>query len=405
MNEELHPKTLEYINQARIEFRKELGQYFTIKSIRDILIDNLPNEFLEKSNLKILDPACGTGEFLLSCKEKFNSPVLIGWDIDKNVLDIAKKIVPEAKLELKNTLVFETKEKYDLIIGNPPYFEFKPDDKIKEKFKELIKGRTNIYGLFIAKSLDLLKEDGFLAFVVPPSMNNGSYFSKLRQKIISNSNIEFLRILDSSSFFHGANQTVMLIILKKGKNKGDYIFKKNGITIFSENPQYLGKEFNNTYSLKELGYEVKTGRIVWNQHKDKLTDDKSKIPLIWSNNIVDNKIILDNNPKRKQYIDIDYYDEGPAIVVNRIVGQAGKAKIKAALIPKGFKFLAENHINVIFRKKEQNLHNFSNLKKIDFEKILNQLNSKDKVGILQKITGNTQISKTELENLFPFDLK
>ena len=49
MTEELHPKTLEYINQAEIEFRKNLGQYFTIKTIRNILIDNLPKELLEKT--------------------------------------------------------------------------------------------------------------------------------------------------------------------------------------------------------------------------------------------------------------------------------------------------------------------------------------------------------------------
>lgn len=396
MAEELHPKTLEYIKQANIELRKQMGQYFTIKSIRDILIDNLPKELLEKPNLKILDPACGTGEFLLSCKERFNNPSLIGWDIDENVLNIAKEVIPEARLELKDTLLSETEEKYDLIIGNPPYFEFKPDDRIKEKFKDVINGRTNIYGLFIAKSLELLKENGFIAFVVPPSMNNGAYFSKLREKIISNANIEFLKILDSCSFFHGANQTVMLIILKKGKNTGSYVFKKNGITIFSENPQYLETKFKNTYSLKELGYEVRTGRIAWNQYKDKLTDDKSKIPLIYAHNIVNNKIILNNNPAKKQYIDVDFYDEGPAIVVNRIVGQPGKAKIKSAFIPKGFKFLAENHVNVIFRKKEPS--------KISFNEILTQLKSKEKVGVLQKITGNTQISKTELETLFPFDL-
>jgi adenine-specific DNA-methyltransferase len=407
MTEELHPKTLEYINQAEIEFRKNLGQYFTIKTIRNILIDNLPKEFLEKTNLKILDPACGTGEFLLSCKERFNTPNLIGWDIDENVLNICKSLIPESKTDLKNTLIYDTEDKYDLIIGNPPYFEFKPDDSIKKRFNNLIKGRTNIYGLFVSKCLDLLKEGGFLAFVIPPSMNNGSYFSNLRKKIMAESNIHFLKILDSSSFFHGANQTVMLIILQKIKNKGDYIFEKNGITIFSEDVEYLKNTFNNTFSLKELGYEVKTGRIVWNQNKEKLTNTKTDIPLIWSQNIVNNELVLNNNSKRMQYLNYDYYDKGPAIVVNRIVGQAGKGKIKAALIPENYKFLAENHVNVIFKRKDIGLKSYSNENnyKLSFENILKQLNSKEKTKIIQKITGNTQLSKTELENLFPFDVK
>ena len=61
----------------------------------------------------------------------------------------------------------------------------------------MLNGRTNIFNLFIKLGLDLVKENGYVAYVVPPSMNNGAYFNKLREYIIKHSNIESLSILKS----------------------------------------------------------------------------------------------------------------------------------------------------------------------------------------------------------------
>jgi len=72
------------------------------------------------------------------------------------------------------------------------------------------------------------------------------------------------------------------------------------------------------------------------------------------------------------------------------------------------KFIAENHVNVIFPPSEnQQLSLTSAAKKSgknDLQKIVNQLTSKEKLAVLQYITGNTQISKTELEKLFPLNI-
>ena len=71
-SEELTIDTINYINNTDINKRKKLGQYFTKRSIREELINNLPKTIFYKKGIRILDPGCGTGEFLLSCKVENN---------------------------------------------------------------------------------------------------------------------------------------------------------------------------------------------------------------------------------------------------------------------------------------------------------------------------------------------
>jgi adenine-specific DNA-methyltransferase len=408
MKVEFTNATIKYIKETDKNYRKSLGQYFTPRSIREALIHRLPNYI---NNPKVLDPACGTGEFLITAKEHFKNPQLFGWEIDKKLVTIAKNLVPDATVEEVDAISKEEYGKFDFVIGNPPYFEFSPSKNLKNKFKNIINGRLNIFSLFIYLGLRWLKKGGYLAYVVPPSMNNGAYFLKLRRFIVENSNIEYLHILSDPNLFFEAQQSTMLIILRKGKNRGNYLFRKNGILIFSENNKFLEKSFSNKVTLYDLDYRVKTGRVVWNQNKHLLTNDpKNGIPLIWSHNITSKGLkfpIL--NTKKPQYIKRNDYDVGPAIVVNRITGSVKSSRLRVAIIPSGMKFIAENHVNVIFPPSGnfQLKINFKNSLKtsLTLEDIAKQLSSEEKLEVVRNITGNTQVSKTELERLFPLDPK
>ena len=400
--------TIRYMEKTNINYRKSLGQYFTPRSIRELLLEKLPNTTKKP---KVLDPACGTGEFLITAKNYFKDSELYGWDIDKNLVNIASKVMPEAELNSLDALYNTDYGKYDFVIGNPPYFEFSPSKGIEEKFKRVTNGRINIFSLFICQGLNWLKNGGYLAFVVPPSMNNGAYFLKLREFIIGNANIEYLHILKDPKIFQGALQSTMLLILRKSKNKGNYLFKKNGILIFTEEAKFLKKSFQNKITLNDLGYEVKTGRVVWNENRHLLTNNSNEgIPLIWAHNITDEGLrhpLL--NSEKPQYIKRKDYDIGPAIVTNRITGSVNSKNLKAAIISPGRKFIAENHVNVIFppsNKKQTALAFNTNLvkKSISLFQIAKQLSSKEKLKVIENITGNTQISKTELEKLFPINV-
>lgn len=394
--EEYTKESIDYLKNTDIKKRKKLGQYFTPKSMRELLLSKLP----KKDNADILDPACGSGEFLLSCKKYFKNPILYGFDIDKKLINISSKLVKNAIIKNFDFLNIDiNKKKYDYIIGNPPYFELKLNEEIKKKYFDIIKGRVNIFSLFIKTGLDLLKDGGYLAYVVPPSMNNGAYFSKLREYIIKNSSLEYLHIIDGADNFHLANQKVMLIILKKtnSKKSSKYIFKKNGITIFTEDKKFLNKAYKNTVSLKDIGYTVKTGNIIWNEHKEKLTNDKNNSTLlIWASNINNGKIIIGYTKGKSQYIkniSNDLIIKSRVVVVNRITGSSKDINIKAAIVNEK-EFVCENHVNVIYMSKNAN-SNYS------LEDIFKALQDKTNIKVMRLISGNTQISKTELERLLP----
>ena len=404
--EEFTDETIGYLNETDIDYRKATGQYFTPRTVREHLISKLPKNIYKP---RILDPGCGTGEFLKSVKEYCSDSELHGWDIDSKLIGIAKTLLPDAQLMVTDALLENYTEYYDIVIGNPPYYEFHPDSRTKRTFKNIVGGRTNIFGLFIELGLRLLKDGGYLAFVVPPSMDNGAYFRKIRRYIVDNANIEYLTILDNTNLFHLAQQMTMLIILRKGINKGDYIFEHNGISIFSENQKFLKQAFKGKTTLYELGFTIRTGRLVWNENKELLTDNpKEGIPLIWAHNITDKGLELPKEHKRPQYVRTKQFDIGPAIVVNRITGAARSAKLRAALVPENMKFIAENHVNVIFppsRETQLTLEFTGSPKseRMGLESIIEQLCSSEKLKVMQNITGNTQISKTELERLLPIN--
>lgn len=388
---DFHQPTIDLLSAISKERQKAGGIYMTPKSVRDVLMNKLP----PMEYPLILEPSCGTGEFLISARVKYPDAIIRAIEKEPDLSGVAVEQAPFAKVITGDALDPNPEPRYDFVIGNPPFYEFQPNaDQIK-KFSDIIYGRPNIYSFFIKLGIDCLKPNGHLAYVLPPAMNNGAYFKKLRQYIIKHTNIKSITILDSSNLFHKATQKVMILVLKKEKNTGDFIVERNGITIFSQEADKLDQMSQGSTSLNELGYSVATGQIVWNQNKGNLTDDSSHMPLLWSYNIVGNKLKFPITKKNKpQYVKTDIVNSGPAVIVNRITGAAKDATIKTAYIPRGFKFVGENHVNVIT----------GHSKLITLKQIHKQLIDPKSTEFLKHLTGNTQMSSKELQYMIPIHI-
>ena len=274
-------------------------------------------------------------------------------------------------------------EPVDLIVGNPPYFT------VKIKNKECMTGHGNIYILFLYKCLTQhLKKNGVLAFVLPTSLYNSSYYEPCRKYIANNTTILAVEDLDVK-YYDTSQKTMILIIQNKPSIRKPFIFKDSYISPYYKE---LNKLIKNTKTLKELGYQIKTGEVVWNQNKDKLSDTGDLV--IYTTNIVDNKLVLNNlKENKKQYIQgfERPITKGPAILVSRGYGNSYRFNF---VVVGEIEFYGENHINVIYPVNEQ----------VPISQIKKSLEHPNTLQFIKYFVGNGALSKSELENVLPIVL-
>lgn len=395
-------ETLAWLERADLGARKSLGQYMTPRRVREALIDQL-DLF---PGMKVLDPGAGTGEFLASVSNREPGADLTGWDIDLDVLGYAARNVPQARFENRSAFEPVGEGGFDLVIGNPPYFQFRATPEQRQRFAAVISGRPNIFALFFQIAFEAVRPGGQIGFVVPPSVNNGAYFESLREFIVANGSIEHLEILAGNNLFEDANTAAQLIVIRTGAGSDCFhlrrVCEESGFRriIFSPDPEGIEAEFRGRPTLHELGFEAVTGSVVWNQHRDRLTREPTEesVPLIWAHNIRHGRIELMDDHERPQYVTGTEPLQGPALVVNRIVGAVGKGLLRAALVPDGMKFAGENHVNVIRPRKDID-------PKINWNDLLTAM-SADEIGErVRRLTGNTQVSARELTHLIPLDVE
>ena len=164
------------------------------------MINKIPEDFWKNENIKILDPCCGCGNFpfviyfkLKKYHEKAHilSNMLYFNDTNTDRLNVLKNIF-NYKLNIYNQdfLKFDCKNKFDLIVANPPYAKLLPNGKRASK-------NHNLIGMFIEKSFELLNQNGFILYITPDNWmsfaNRNTLIKKLTQKQILYINIHIAK--------------------------------------------------------------------------------------------------------------------------------------------------------------------------------------------------------------------
>ena len=407
-------------NQVSIDLTKSLsksvkkaqGIYFTPQSIVSRLISKALLQIADQSNICILEPSCGSCEFVKVLDERLDDISITCVELNTDIYNEIVKLEFKNEVEIINDdfLKITDEERFDLIIGNPPYFVCKREDISQQfvaKYGEYITGRPNMFGLFIIHSLELLKPNGVLAFVIPKSFLNSAYYANIRNLIKSTCDIIEIEDYAGANDFLDTEQATFGLILKKREDltieECEYSVLLNGNYIFTPDAGQLRAFFENSTTIKKMGLAVKTGTIVWNEKKDLLTDDELNTILLYNTNITnDNKVKLTTfkNAEKGQYIEVEG-TTNPIIVVNRGNGNASY-NFKYAFIEKLMPFVVENHLNMIY------LPESNPMKKNDlialYKKIICSFENPKTRAFIELFFGNNGLSKTELETILPIYL-
>ncbi len=196
-----------YISCNNIGNRKATGSYYTPTKVVKNLIEKLN---IEKGK-KILDPCCGTGNFLLQLPEHISFDCIYGNDLDTTSIKITKlnmalkynasvKEISEHITELNYLLSFKNKG-FDYIIGNPPWgYEFSDNEKIllKKVYKSTSGKNIESYNLFVEQALNHITKNGHIAFVLPEAILNVKAHTGIRKIILHNTSIKNLDYLGNA---------------------------------------------------------------------------------------------------------------------------------------------------------------------------------------------------------------
>src|SRR3989344_5798967 len=204
-----------------------------------------------KKNSKVLDPCCGTGQFLLAFSDVIEDPLNIyGIDFDQIAVRIArlnilikfknKNFAPN--IICKNTLfdigsydLFSLNDEnirdFNVIATNPPWgVHFSKVNS--ERLKRLYPMITSLesFSYFLKKSIDLLHDNGVMSFILPESILNVKTHKDIREIILKNTQIEKIVYLDR--VFKNVFTPVIRLDLKKSQ------IKNNKVKIQKENASY-----------------------------------------------------------------------------------------------------------------------------------------------------------------------
>ena len=283
--------------------KKRLGAFYTPPTLAEKITNETLNSWLDRhshfernnllehiKNLKILDPACGDGIFLIEAakwldrirqllddsmdeyekRQSILSKSLFGVDIDDEAIqdcksNLLKWGLPEREYARETEASVHTNIKrgnslttldweqnfpsafsretpgFDIILGNPPYGNILSRGEreiIRTSYPYVVGGnRTGTWNSaahFIVKSSTLLRQGGELGFLIPNSILRVKQFTKTRDFLLNHLNL--WKIIDEGSPFEGVTLEMVTIFCRNSNSENS-----DEIAIESRRPNHMQK--------------------------------------------------------------------------------------------------------------------------------------------------------------------
>lgn len=298
-----------------------LARYVARKTVLFFLSDLISRQKMQKGKnkakfdpqtLRILDPACGSGELLVAVWQQlkdltndYNSNlfkidklmpnhVLCGVDNDQKAIQQTKASIQglfgrasvsmNGNYRLLNTNalspfnsktshqgwkrvlnIFAVEEGFDILIANPPWgadISAYRSKLTREDFS-LFQGQYDTSDLFMELALSIVKPGGYISFIIPDSLFSQER-EALRKLLLTETKILFIGRL-GEKMFGNINRACAVIILKKGKPKAKTVTECLRLT-----PPIRRKIIDGTLSFIQaeniLGHKVLQSRFNHNKN-------------------------------------------------------------------------------------------------------------------------------------------
>ncbi|MBS1759127.1 MAG: N-6 DNA methylase [Bacteroidetes bacterium] len=260
--------------------KNKFGQYFTPKVVADFMIDLADTS----TNSKILEPSCGEGIFLEILKQKgYNN--LTAYEIDQ---DLATDF---SFVRYESFVSADIDEKFDLIIGNPPYIRWKNlEDELKSELSQnpiwnkYFNSLCDYLYIFILKSIELLNENGQLIFICPEYWMNTTHSISLRNYMVQNGYFEEIYHFNETPIFDKV--TVSIVIFKFVKSKALLSHKKIRVAKFYANQKLTSEtleKLQQQIPLKDAAYlQVSQFKINerWLLQSDEVREELQQLEIV-----------------------------------------------------------------------------------------------------------------------------
>jgi adenine-specific DNA-methyltransferase len=260
----------DYSKIVSLEHREKFAQFFTPYPIAELMAKWLLGN---KKLHDILEPAFGLGIFSRILLTKKMDLQIKGFEIDNTIFEYAKKeffSTEKINLLLKDYIFNDWQQKYDGIICNPPYFKFHDYDN-KNTLKEIesrlqckLNGFTNLYTLFLLKSIHQLKINGRCAYIIPSEFLNSDYGKLVKAHLLKTGTLRHIIVVDFEENLFDDALTTASIILCANDDKTNKVQFTNIQSIKALNAienlivDYpKSSEYSRIYSFSELNPEIK----------------------------------------------------------------------------------------------------------------------------------------------------
>ena len=225
----------EYLRKIGTEHRKKYAQFFTPEPIAAFMTRWVMQGL--KGRTHILEPAFGLGVFSRALFQLHPDATVTGYDIDETIFNYAKENFAATgfSLQLRNEdyLKASWEEHFDGVVCNPPYLKFHDYNNgryvpiVNNRLHTRLNGFTNIYTLFLLKSIAQLNKGGRLAYIIPSEFLNADYGVEVKRALISSGTLRHVIIVDfTESAFDDAITTACILLCQNSDDAEPIRFSK-----------------------------------------------------------------------------------------------------------------------------------------------------------------------------------